>query len=252
MIQLKEVDYRTIKEILNCILKSERLSVNLDTLTSIAVKSKGDIRAAVNDLQAIAHATDLSPKFLDERNKEIDIFNALRRIFKNKPDNEMLNIYDSVKLPMDEIFLWIEENIPSEYQGQELVNAYERLSKADVFRGRIYRQQYWRFLVYENILLSYGISASKKSPKTGFTAYKKPERVLKIWIHNQKEEKKKSIATKYAHFAHVGLKRAMNEFRIIKPILQSNPAIQKELRLDEEEIAYLMNGKGEQIIKEEI
>lgn len=43
------------------------------------------------------------------------------------------------------IFLWIEENIPYEYKGEELARAYDALSIADVFRGRIHRQQHWRF-----------------------------------------------------------------------------------------------------------
>ena len=114
----------------------------------------------------------------------------------------------------------------------------ERLSKVDVFKGRIHKQQYWRFLVYENILLSYGIAASKKNIKTGFTNYKKPTRVLKMWLHKQRTEKKKTIAQKYAKYVHVGQKRAMNEFPIIKQILK-NPEIGKELKLTEEEIGYL-------------
>jgi len=65
-------------------------------------------------------------------------------------------------MPIDEIILWVEENIPLEYQGEELARAYELLSRTDLFKGRIYKQQYWRFLVYENIFLSYGISSCKK------------------------------------------------------------------------------------------
>ena len=81
-------------------------------------------------------------------------------------------------MPIDEIILWVEENIPAEYQRRELKRAYDLLSKVDIFRKRIYRQQYWRFLVYENILLSYGVSSSKKDVKPGFTSYKKPTRIL--------------------------------------------------------------------------
>jgi len=65
-------------------------------------------------------------------------------------------------------------NIPNVYSGEELVKAYQRLALVDLFKGRIYKQQYWRFMVYENIFLSYGICASKKEAKNlGFTSYKK-------------------------------------------------------------------------------
>ncbi len=240
LVQLKEIDYKTIKDVLINILKKENLFVNNDILTNIAIKAKGDLRAAINDLQSVSKTKDLDVE-LDERNKEVDIFNALRMIFKGKPTEEMLNVFDSVNIPLDEIILWIEENIPVEYSKDELERAYDLLSKVDIFKGRIHKQQYWRFLVYENLLLSYGISSAKKKIKTGFTNYKKPERILKIWLHNQRTEKKKSIAQKYAKLVHVGEKRALQEFPILKTIIKSNPIIQKELRLSEEEIEYLNN-----------
>ena len=239
IIQLKEITYKTIKEIMIQILRKENSFIENDVLTNIAIKAKGDLRAAINDLQSLSKIENPSLLNLDERNKESDIFNALKSIFKTKTTNEILNVFNSVNMTTDEIILWVEENIPTEYAGEELFKAYEALSKVDIFKGRIYKQQYWRFLVYENILLSYGISASKKNVKTGFTSYKKPTRILKIWLNNQRTAKKKSIAIKYAKYVHVGQKRAMQEFPIIKQIINSNPNIQKELKLNEEEIEYL-------------
>jgi len=239
MVELKEIDYNTIKETLSCVLKKENILIHPTILTEIAIKSKGDLRAAINDLQSASKLEDYSKIIFDERNTEINIFNALKQIFKTKPSNELLNVFDSVKMPIDDIILWVEENIPTEYQGKELARAYDLLSKVDLFKGRIYKQQYWRFLVYENIFLSYGISASKKTPKIGFTSYKKPTRILKIWMNNQKTAKKISIAKKYASHVHIGEKRANQEFGILKQIILSNPKIQQELKLDEEEMEYL-------------
>ncbi len=236
--QIKEINYNIIKDVMFSILRKENLFLHNNIITNIAIKAKGDLRAAINDLQTALGIED-SSLILDERNKEIDIFNILRLIFKGKPTNNLLKVFDSVKMSIDEIILWVEENIPLEYQGEDLARAYEALSRTDIFKGRIYKQQYWRFLVYENIFLSYGISASKKNAKTGFTSYRKPTRILKIWLNNQRTAKKKSITQKYAQYVHVGKKRALNEFPIIKQIIKSNPAIQKELRLNEEEVEYL-------------
>jgi len=242
LVQLKEIDYKTIKNVMIGILRKERKFIDNDILTNIAIKAKGDLRAAINDLQTASGMEDPSQILIDERNKEIDIFTALRMVFKGKPTNTHLKIFDSVNMPIDEIMLWVEENIPAEYQGEELVKAYDALSKVDIFKRRIYRQQYWRFLVYENALLSYGISSSKKNIKTGFTSYKKPTRILKIWLNNRRIEKKKSIAKKYARYVHIGEKRALKEFPIIKAFLLK-PDVQKELKLSEDEIEYL-NKKG--------
>lgn len=238
IIQLKDVDYKVVKEILIGILERENLFMNPNILTTIAVRSKGDIRAAINDLQSSARMQDPSLITFDERNKKTDIFNSLKQVFKTKPTNDTLRIFDSVKMPIDEIILWVEENVCAEYQGKALARALDLLSRVDIFRRRIYRQQYWRFLVYENIFLSYGISASKKNIKSGFTAYKRPTRILKMWMNNQRTVKKKSIAKKYAEYVHVGEKRAMREFSVIKQIL-TNPKIREELKLSEEEVEYL-------------
>lgn len=236
MVQLKEINYGIIKNILIDILRKEKKFVDNIVLTKIAVKARGDMRAAINDLQAVG--VDSSGE-LDERNKEGDIFNVLKQIFKVKPTNDTLKLFDTISMPIDEIILWVEENIPAEYSGKELARAYDLLSKVDLFKGRIYKQQYWRFLVYENAFLSYGISSAKKTAKTGFTSYKKPTRILKIWLNNQRTAKMKSIAIKYAKLVHIGSKRAMNEFPVIKNIIKNNSQIQEELKLSEEEMEYI-------------
>ncbi len=238
LVKLKEIDSKIIKDVMLDILRKENLFMHINILKSIAIRVKGDIRAAINDLQTASRMQDPSLITFDERNKETDIFNALKMIFKGKPTDDLLRVLDSVNMSIDEIILWAEENIPAEYQGEELARAFDLLSRTDIFKGRIYKQQYWRFLVYENIFLSYGISASKKSVKTEFTNYKRPTRILKIWLNNQRTAKKKSIAKKYAQYVHVGEKRAMNEFPTIKQILR-NHKIRDELKLNDEEINYL-------------
>ena len=239
LIQIKEIDYKIIREVLFAILRKENLFMDYDLITKISVNAKGDLRAAINDLQTISKIKDIFVD-IDERNKEQSIFDILKMVFKARPTEKTKHVFESVNMPIDEIILWVEENIPVEYQGEELARAYEILSKVDIFKGRIYKQQYWRFLVYENFLLSYGISSAKKGIKTNFTKYKRPSRILKIWLNNQRTAKKKSIAQKYAKYVHVGEKRAMHEFPIIKQIIKSNIEIQKELKLNEEEIQYIL------------
>lgn len=237
LIQLKNLDYRTILSILKNIALKEKIQVKEDILASIAIKSKGDVRAALNDLQTIEEIN--KPEDISERDKEDDIFNVLRIIFKQTAHKETLMLYDTLSMPLDDILLWLEENIPYEYRGKELYKAFDALSKADVFRGRIHRQQHWRFLVYENILLSAGVSSAKQAPRTGFTAYKRPERILKIWLANQRNAKRKEICIKYAKFCHVSIKRAVKDFPIIKQIISNKPETYKQLKLSEEEIEFL-------------
>ena len=57
-------------------------------------------------------------------------------------------------------------------------------------------------------------------------------------MNNQRTAKKKSICHKFAGYVHIGEKRAMSEFPLIRMILK-NPQIRKELKLEKEEEEYL-------------
>ncbi|MBU3923429.1 MAG: hypothetical protein KJ592_00770, partial [Nanoarchaeota archaeon] len=243
VVAMKEVDYKIILGILKDVCEKENCVVSSEVLTSIAVKSRGDIRAALNDLQILSRMD--SPELMKEvgnRNKEESIFTAMQHVFQNsKIDEKMLKIYDEVNMPLDEVFLWIDENLPLAYKGEELCRAIDFLSLADVYRGRIRRQRHWRFMVYEYFLLGAGIASVKKYNRGGWVVYRKPSRILKIWLQNQRALKKKSICEKYAKHCHISIKTAMRDFMLLKVILQ-RADIRKDLKLSEDEACYLDNG----------
>ena len=233
ILPFKEVDYRIVYLFLKEIAQKEKLKLEEATIKGIAINAKGDLRAALNDLQSVKESiSDLSP-----RDKEEDIFDVLRRIFKTTFAQEMVQLYEKTELSLDEIFLWLEENLPLEYEGEELVKAFEMLSLADVFRGRIHRNQHWRFQLYQNIFLSAGVALVKKSPKLGFTSYKKPTRVLKIWMANQKHAKRKTLAAKYAKYFHISKERAFQEFYFISLLIGETTA--RQMRLEDEDMKYI-------------
>ncbi len=221
--------------------------INIKTINLITKKSRGDARAALNDLQTILNLGEqayISEEI--EREKQESIFNALKKVFQSQTDEKTPRIYDNTGLELNEILLWIEENIPGEYQGQALAKAYDSLSKADIFKGRIYRQQYWRFLVYQNFFLSAGISAATKLKHKKFTKYKRPSRILKIWLANQKNAKKKSIIVKYSKYCHLSKKKANKESFLFPLIL--NQQAQNKLDLNEKEKEWLRDKKQAIII----
>jgi len=239
LVEMRSLYTNDIISLLKKVVKKEGEEENEHFLKQIAIKSQGDIRAALNDLQAYSIDKDKPIEDItkDKRDREDNIFNILKLLFQERKD--FLNLFNNTKLSLDEIFLWIEENIPKEYEGESLAKAYEALATADRFRGRIYRQQFWRFLLYQNAFQSAGISYAKDKEKSGFTRYERPKRILKIWLNNQKTAKKKTIAKKYAQYVHSSAKRTMKDFHTIKTILKYNPGIQRKIKLNDEEIAFL-------------
>lgn len=237
IIDMKPLSTNQISYLLKKVSDLEGIDENIHFLNQIAIKSQGDVRAALNDLQAYSSGENPLEVDMDEkRDVENSIFNILRALFKQRADS--LNLFDSTSMSLDEILLWIEENIPKEYENEALVKAYYALGKADIFRGRIYKNQSWRFLIYQNAFQSAGISYAKPSPLPGFTKYERPKRILKIWLNNQKIAKKKTIAKKIARYVHCSSKRALQDFNLLKPILQDTK-LQEKLRFSEEEIDFL-------------
>jgi len=240
ILELKEISPSEIKMVLKKILEKEKKEVNPEVINQISIKSNGDLRSAINELETVSELNKEEVIKIFEKPKKIDIFHAMKHIFQDRVNKDMLSTFDRVNMSIDEIILWIEENIPKVYKGIELAKAYERLSKVDLFKGRIYKQQYWRFLVYENAFLSYGVSEAKgKKEKIGFYKYSKHGRILKIWLNNRKHAKRKTIAEKMAKKTHVGQKRILSQWNEVKNILK-NPEVQKQLKLDSDEINYVM------------
>jgi len=58
LVALNEPPYQIVLEVITNIAKREEKEVNPDMLKSIAAKAKGDIRAAINDLQSIIHSLE--------------------------------------------------------------------------------------------------------------------------------------------------------------------------------------------------
>jgi replication factor C large subunit len=242
IVNLKELKQETILEILKKVNLKEDSKISLENLEHISKKTKGDVRASLNDLQTILDLGENSFKLESEREKEEDIFSSLKTIFQKPTDKDIISVFKNSNLDLDEISLWLEENIPLVYKGSALEKAQYSLSKADIFKGRIYRQQYWRFLVYQNFLLSAGISSATKLKYEKFTKYQRPSRILKIWLSNQKNAKKKSIINKYSKFTHMSKKKANKESYLLPLIINPHS---KDLDLEDKEKIYLEEKRGE-------
>ncbi len=250
IINVEALKKEDLLEILKNIQDKENSKLKPETLNLIIQNAKGDVRAALNDLQTVISLGEETLKTeLCEREKQESIFDALKELFQNPTSKDTPRLFDNLGTNLDETLLWIEENIPQEYQGKALAKAYDCLSKADVFKGRIYRQQYWRFLVYQNFFLSVGVSAATMLKNKKFTKYKRPTRILKIWLANQKNAKKKSIIIKYARFCHMSKKKAAKDSYLMPLILDNlDNKTKKKFDFNEKELDYLEDKKGTIIV----
>ena len=210
LIQFDKLNYMDILKILKDILNKEGKDIEDNYLRKIAVNCKGDGRSAINDLELLM----LSKDEIDLREKKETMLNVLKHIFKTKDQKGILERVNLLDENLDELFLWLEENIPYEYNNVK--DAYDYLSKADVFRGRIRKWQYWRYLVYQNALMNLGVAFSKESGSNKLVSYKRNSRILKIWINNRKDNNKKELAEKLSKELHMSKNKFMKEFSYMR------------------------------------
>ena len=248
LIEFKSLDYLSIFKILKNICDNEQIRYEDDALKLLSRKSGGDARAAINDLQALTQdKKELSKEMLEElfdRNKTDNIMIALNKIFKTTDLKIAVSAFDNIDEDLNERLLWIDENLPKEYtKPQELADAYEMLSKADVFNRRIKRWQYYRFLVYINAFITAGIASAKNEKYRKQVEYKPTGRILKIWWSNQKSMKKKGIADKIAKKTHSSKKEILKSTIHYLPIIFKNKEMRNniidEFDLNEEEVDWL-------------
>jgi replication factor C large subunit len=243
------LDHTTIFSILSSICSREGIDFDEAAVKTLARQSDGDLRAAINDLQSVAQErgriTMESLDALGYRNKKESIEDALIKIFKVKNANVAKDALRSVHEDLDKVMLWVDHNLPKEYKDPaSLVRAYNALSKADVYKGRIRRWQHWRFLVYVNALVSAGVAVAKDERNKEVVTYERTKRLLKIWMANQKYAKRKAIAAKIAAGTHTGVKQAVkNTVPYLQTIFKHNKkmgaVIAAEFELDPDEVKWL-------------
>jgi hypothetical protein len=182
---------------------------------------------------------------LSDREKSDTIMNALVKILKSTDPMVAKTALEHVGEDVDEAMLWIDENLPKEYTNPaDLARAYGHLSRADVFKGRIRRWQYWRYLVYVYDLMTAGVAVSKDKKNSNTVQYGRTQRILKIWMANNKYAKRKAIAGKLGSATHTSTKKAITSTLPYLRELYSKKHVSAEqltteLGLDEEQVEWL-------------
>jgi len=170
LIRIRKIPVNLIERRLDEIALKEKMKIDRETIRKIALNSEGDIRSAINDLKSFNETP---------RDKEENIFEVLNKIFKGRDLRTALRAIDSSDKDLDEIFWWVEQNIPLEYSSPELVaEAFEILSKADNFRSRIIRNQNYRFIKYMKDEIA-SISLLE-NPDRKFVMYRPPGRLITL------------------------------------------------------------------------
>ena len=252
VIQFYEVGASSIVELLKRICRQENIVADIRVLKTIADRSKGDVRSAVNDLQSLAlNRKQLSFEDVDVlgyRDRETLIFDALREVFKTKNMQNSRDCMRNTDVQPEMFLLWISENLPREYlDPEDLVRGYEAVSEADVFFGRVNKIRAYELWSYACDLMSGGVSVAKTH------IYGNNQYAFSTWMKKMKANQsaratRDSVVKKISQLSHSSDRKTRDAILShFQSLFRNSPRFAcqmiKQLDLSESEVKYLLGEK---------
>ncbi|MFB6155925.1 MAG: replication factor C large subunit [Haloferacaceae archaeon] len=177
-IEFRDVSARSIVPVLRDVCRREDVAFEEAALEQIAEANAGDLRSAVNDLQATAEGRDHVTEddvVTGDRDRTLGVFEFLDHVLKEESAEESLySAYDVDETP-DDLTKWVEENAPKVYEGEELVRAYDALANADRWLARVRATQDYSYWRYATDNLSAGVAAARDDTRGGWTRFSRPQ-----------------------------------------------------------------------------
>ena len=155
-IQFKRVGKLHMRRIAHRVLDGENLSIDPEALEALLEGNPGDLRALIRDLQAAAAVAgehiDIgvvrSLAQVSERDSQIDVFRALRDIYKSGSGKEASRLLMNSDKDPDQMIAWFAWNNQSVFESKALSRISGAMRLADralatKYTNRAYRSWYW-------------------------------------------------------------------------------------------------------------
>jgi len=253
-IEFKKPAAGSIAKHLKRICDREGIQAEEIALKFIAQRSEGDVRSAVNDLQALAQGkqklTYEDVSWLAYRDRKEAIFNVLRLVFYGKSADQARHAVDMADVDPDMLFQWIYENLPHHlHDPHDLAKAMDSLATADLYRGRIAMSQNWALTRYVIDFMTAGVAmAREKTQPSGFVPLRFPERIKMLSRTRAERQMQVAIGVKIKKRCHTSARAGVREIlpylrMIFEDSSQMAAGLAKWLDLDEGMIEYLAGTK---------
>lgn len=216
MIQFRRVRTPSIEVQLKRVARLNGLEVDDDLVKRIAERAGGDLRAAINDLQMLGEGRetlrDSDVGMLATRLQERGIFDVMKGVFSAEGVLDAKLAVEGATVDPEMLLQWINENIPNQYPDpREKAYAFDWLSKADVFMGRVKRRQMWELMGYALELALGGAALAKGGPYR-YTRYMFPRRIGMLSQTKELRGRKREALAAVAKEAHASVKKVATEY----------------------------------------
>ncbi len=151
-VNFKKLDENAVAAYLSKICESEGIQADLESLLTITRNVDGDLRAAINSLQALAEGKKtLRPEdiILYRRDEQVQVYEALKRFFAAKTWAEARRAVEETNTEPETMMLCIHESLPYQLKDpHDLAKAYQLLAQASAYLGTSQRERTWQLMRY--------------------------------------------------------------------------------------------------------
>lgn len=254
LIKFDRINKNVIQAALRRICEAEGVSASPDALEELSVRARGDLRAAINDLQSLCEGTKVlrmeSLRALGERDERAGIYDVVVDILKGTSLERARAAMKRVEEPPDFVLLWLDENLPVEYRDPgDLAAGFEALSRADIFLGRAQRLQAYSLWAYASDLMSAGVALAKRHRYREFNKYRFPLWLVKRSRALAAGRVEAEVLAGLASYTHLSTHQARQVMLpVFKHLFKTDRAFACEFirrfRLEEEHVALLLDAES--------
>jgi len=247
-IEFRRIPRPSVVSHLKKILAAEGGSCADEVLREIAARSGGDLRSAINDLQALVEGGGMAGEGLNalaERNRSKQVFAALASVFDAKTLDSGRRALEGLDMDMQSVYQWIFDNASEQLTDpDDLELALERLARADLHLQRAAGWQRWGLLRYAEPLMTAGVGLAKSKTPPRFARFSFPSKIRFMGSTKGKRELMLRVARKVALKCHLSTRKAVRE---VVPYLsfmlsqdrQKGEGLVTFFEFDDEEVEYL-------------
>ncbi|MBI4043178.1 MAG: replication factor C large subunit [Candidatus Diapherotrites archaeon] len=253
LVGFSKVNYLSIARVLREVCDSMKVDYDVESVTRLAKNCGGDLRAALLDAQMVSL---LYGKIVLEdvslaggRERSENIFSVIRGLLRARSLGEARALRFRSEVEHDLLKKWLEENLPRHYQNvDDHALAWDQLSKADVFDGRIMRRQQYGFMRYSAELAG-SVNVKTREEVHGFVAYQFPSLLRQLSGSMGVRKLRKDLAKKVGGKTHASVRTVLSsDLAFLKMLMQNRStavALVKYFDLNEDEVAFLLDSKPE-------
>lgn len=250
-IKFGSVQSRSMIPALKKVCESEGVACSSDAVQKIAENAGGDLRSAMNDLQAVAtgrEVLEVEDINFSGRDVKENIFKAMQKIFKSTNCKKALEAAIELDESPEDLVHWIDENLPVQYASKDgdlgdIKAGFEYLSKADLYLGRVRRRQNYRMWRYASMLMVCGAVISKTKTYPGFIKYQQPSLWRRLGQTRSKRDLRDNVASKIAEHSFESMRYSRNNLLELYSRMVKDETTAVEitalLELELEELIYL-------------